>query len=102
MPYTYSMLTTYLNKNVTKEKAKRQVLCHSLAGNKVEYLYITGKNKRVDAPPQQVAKDDFDEGHNSLRKNNLREEMSGANKTSQAFKRQKSLTKKDKKKIIEP
>ena len=42
------MLTAYLNENVTKEKAKRQTLCHSLAGNKVEYLYITNKNKVIE------------------------------------------------------
>jgi len=40
------MLNEFLNKNVTKEKAKRQTLCHSLAGNKVEYLYITSKTKK--------------------------------------------------------
>ena len=45
LPYTYSMLCKYLNENVTREKAKRGTLCHSLAGNKVEYLHITGKKK---------------------------------------------------------
>lgn len=48
VPYTYSMLTQFLNKNVTKEKAKRVTLCHSLAGNKIEYLHITNKNKTVE------------------------------------------------------
>lgn len=52
MPYTYTMLCKYLNANVTKEKAKRQLLCHSLAGNKVEYLVITGKRK--DLAPQST------------------------------------------------
>ena len=47
MPYTYTMLCKYLNTHVTKEKAKRQTLCYSLAGNKVEYLYITGKRKEI-------------------------------------------------------
>ena len=55
MPYTYSMLCKYLNNNVTKEKAKRQVLCHSLAGNKVEYLYITGKRKEPSMPSSAAA-----------------------------------------------
>ena len=50
MPYTYTMLNEYLNKNVTKEKAKRNNLCYSLAGNKVEYLYITSKTKKVEPP----------------------------------------------------
>jgi hypothetical protein len=40
------MLNEYLNKNVTKEKAKRAQLCYSLAGNKVEYLVITNKAKK--------------------------------------------------------
>jgi len=55
LPYTYSMLNEYLNKNVTKEKAKRAVLCHSLAGNKVEYLIITSKpSKQIqDSTPAQ-------------------------------------------------
>lgn len=39
------MLCKYLNANVTREKAKRGTLCHSLAGNKVEYLMITGKRR---------------------------------------------------------
>jgi hypothetical protein len=43
------MLNAYLNKNVTKEKAKRSILCYSLAGNKIEYLTITNKNKNVEA-----------------------------------------------------
>jgi len=55
MPYTYSMLNTYLNKNVTKNKAKRQTLCYSLAGNKVEYLHITNKNKTVETIVEQDA-----------------------------------------------
>lgn len=46
IPYTYTMLNDYLNRNVTKEKAKRQNLCYSLAGNKVEYLQITNKAKK--------------------------------------------------------
>ena len=50
MPYTYTMLNEYLNKNVTKEKAKRATLCNSLAGNKVEYLVLTNKNKK----PEQI------------------------------------------------
>ena len=48
MPYTYTMLNNYLNANVTKDKAKRVTLCHSLAGNKIEYLYISNKNKKVE------------------------------------------------------
>jgi hypothetical protein len=43
------MLNEYLNKKAIKGKAKRQVLCHSLAGNKVEYLYITNKAKKPEA-----------------------------------------------------
>ena len=39
------MLNQYLNENVTKEKGKRNTLCHSLAGNKIEYLHITNKPK---------------------------------------------------------
>ena len=46
MPFTYSMLNDYLNKKAIKGKAKRQTLCHSLAGNKVEYLHITNKAKK--------------------------------------------------------
>ena len=53
MPYTYTMLNNYLNKNVTKEKAKRVILCHSLAGNKVEYLYISNKNKKIECAEKQ-------------------------------------------------
>lgn len=45
MPYTYTMLNEYLNKNVTKNKAKRNNLCYSLAGNKIEYLVITNSRK---------------------------------------------------------
>jgi len=41
------MLNNFLNEHATKEKAKRVTLCHSLAGNKVEYLHITNKNKKV-------------------------------------------------------
>lgn len=39
IPYTYSMLNDYLKET----KVKRHLLCHSLAGNKVEYLHITNK-----------------------------------------------------------
>ena len=39
------MLNEYLNKKAIKGKAKRQTLCYSLAGNKVEYLVITNKPK---------------------------------------------------------
>ena len=46
VPYTYSMLQQYLNTYATKEKAKRETLCHSLAGNKVEYLIITNKEPK--------------------------------------------------------
>ena len=49
MPYTYTMLNEYLNKNVTKNKAKRMNLCYSLAGNKIEYLVITNKQKKHDS-----------------------------------------------------
>lgn len=38
IPYTYSMLNEYLQ----KQKVKKQTLCHSLAGNKVEYIHVTG------------------------------------------------------------
>jgi hypothetical protein len=41
LPYTYSMLNEYLS----SQKIKRHTLCHSLAGNKVEYLIITNKPK---------------------------------------------------------
>lgn len=44
------MLNDYLNKKAIKGKAKRQTLCHSLAGNKVEYLYITNKAKKPAEP----------------------------------------------------
>ena len=44
------MLNDYLNRNVTKEKAKRMNLCYSLAGNKVEYLLITNKTKKQELP----------------------------------------------------
>ena len=84
MPYTYTMLNEFLNKNVTKYKAKRQTLCHSLAGNKVEYLYITSKNKK----PDQQAVNTENEESSTARKN--KEEA----KNNQPFKRQKSLTKK--------
>ena len=55
VPYTYSMLNEYLNKNVTKEKAKRATLCHSLAGNKVEYLTITNKVKKPAVPEEELS-----------------------------------------------
>ena len=48
MPYTYTMLNDYLNKNVTKNKAKRANLCYSLAGNKIEYLVLTNKQKKAE------------------------------------------------------
>jgi hypothetical protein len=64
MPYTFTMLNDYLNKYATKDKAKRQTLCHSLAGNKVEYLHITSKNKK----PEPENK-----GNNTARKNNEKE-----------------------------
>ena len=41
LPYTYSMLCEYLN----KQKIKRHTLCYSLAGNKIEYIHITNKPK---------------------------------------------------------
>lgn len=41
LPYTYSMLNEYLG----KQKVKRYTLCHTLAGNKVEYLYVTSKGQ---------------------------------------------------------
>lgn len=61
IPYTYSMLKDYLQKN----KVKRHVLCRSLAGNKVEYLHITNKlaqkpkepkgdRDQADEPPESV------------------------------------------------
>ena len=59
MPYTYTMLNNYLNKNVTKEKAKRVILCHSLAGNKVEYLYISNKNKKIEGSEKQEQTNDI-------------------------------------------
>jgi cytosolic carboxypeptidase protein 2/3 len=46
LPYTYSMLNEYLS----AQKIKRHTLCHSLAGNKVEYIIITNKPK---TPPVQ-------------------------------------------------
>jgi hypothetical protein len=42
------MLNNYLNANATKTKAKRITLCHSLAGNKIEYLHITNKIKKTE------------------------------------------------------
>ena len=54
------MLCDYLNANVTKEKAKRQTLCHSLAGNKVEYLFITNKVKKPeDIPAENQPEDNY-------------------------------------------
>ena len=44
IPYTYSMLCDYL----AKQKVKRQTLCHSLAGNKVEYLHITNSSSKAE------------------------------------------------------
>jgi len=46
------MLNEYLNKKAIKGKAKRQTLCYSLAGNKVEYLIITNKTKKPEEPPE--------------------------------------------------
>jgi hypothetical protein len=84
MPYTYSMLNKYLNKNATKDKAKRMTLCHSLAGNKIEYLHITSKpvekkTKIVEEPASAQVPD-----------------LAGQPSPMPNIKKQKSLTKKDK------
>jgi hypothetical protein len=47
IPYTYTMLTEFMNKYATKDKAKRITYCHSLAGNKVECLIITNKQRNM-------------------------------------------------------
>lgn len=68
-PYTYTMLNDYLNKNVTKEKAKRMNLCYSLAGNKIEYLYITNKSKKQELPSLMEPNDnDFSSNVQSKKK----------------------------------
>lgn len=90
MPYTYTMLNTYLNENVTKEKAKRQTLCHSLAGNKIEYLYISNKNKVVESNATLVEPDVKRDALTST-------SPKKTEKTPQATKRQKSLMKAKKK-----
>jgi hypothetical protein len=51
IPYTYSMLNDYLKET----KVKRHLLCHSLAGNKVEYLHITNKPSK-EAPHDEEKK----------------------------------------------
>lgn len=89
MPYTYSMLNEYLNKKALKGRAKRQVLCHSLAGNKVEYLHITNRAKKTDAISEA-------EGNLTSRKTDIEADLSLTGKDP-GYKRQKSLTKKDKK-----
>lgn len=53
IPYTYSMLNDFLNKYATKDRAKRATYCHSLAGNRVEYLVVT--NKRTGTSRQNSA-----------------------------------------------
>ena len=45
IPYTYSMLNDYLNKKVKK----RMQMCHSLAGNKCEYIHIHNPNSELPA-----------------------------------------------------
>lgn len=40
-----------LNEYLSTQKVKRHTLCHSLAGNKVEYIVITNKPK--DPPVQK-------------------------------------------------
>ena len=45
IPYTYSMLNDYLH---TLGK-KRMQLCHSLAGNKVEYLHIHNSTSQIES-----------------------------------------------------
>jgi hypothetical protein len=38
-----------LNDYLKETKVKRHLLCHSLAGNKVEYLHITNKTQKLDS-----------------------------------------------------
>jgi hypothetical protein len=38
-----------LNDYLKETKVKRHLLCHSLAGNKVEYLHITNKTPKADS-----------------------------------------------------
>ena len=44
IPYTYSLLNYYLNNS----GKKRMQLCHSLAGNKCEYLHITNNQSKIE------------------------------------------------------
>lgn len=87
------MLNEYLNKKAIKSKCKRVVLCHSLAGNKVEYLYITNKVKKPEISLEP-------EGNLTARKNEKESVVIPPGKDP-GFKRQKSLTKKNKVKPLE-
>lgn len=86
------MLNEYLNRKAIKGKAKRATLCHSLAGNKVEYLYITNKAKKPEAVVET-------EGNTTARK--LDKDGNAASGKEPGLKRQKSLTKKNKLKPVE-
>jgi hypothetical protein len=56
------MLNNYLNTYATKTKAKRITLCHSLAGNKIEYLHITNKIKKIE---NNLNKEEQENFHNT-------------------------------------
>ena len=42
-----------LNDYLKETKVKRHLLCHSLAGNKVEYLHITNKTNKAEAHDEE-------------------------------------------------
>jgi hypothetical protein len=43
-----------LNEYLSRQKVRRFTLCHSLAGNKVEYLIITNKPKKPPISKQVI------------------------------------------------
>ena len=45
-----------LNDYLKETKVKRHLLCHSLAGNKVEYLHITNKQQSKSEPTEDDKK----------------------------------------------
>eukprot|EP00347_Sterkiella_histriomuscorum_P008119 403346302 len=50
IPYTYTMLNDYLNLH----SKKRMLLCHTLAGNKCEYIHIDESAKKSSPPKTKI------------------------------------------------
>lgn len=75
IPYTYTMLNDYLNIHAKK----RFVLCHSLAGNKVEYIHIDESSKwhvvmprvKQDITPKKITNKLLEGRESKIREKNI-------------------------------